>query len=193
MLLQWGVRVFPYNLGEPIVFIVSGIFCVESIFNTVSGKSHILQGWDESEPIILCIDNAFATMPKGYASSIMSVHFMNYHFVWCPKYRRKVIVSDIESRLHEIIRDTAKENGWEIIALETMPDHVHLFIKTVPTIAPNNVIARIKGRSSRILRNEFPSLRKRLPTLWTRSYFVSTHGHVSSEIIKKYVGEQEST
>ena len=162
-------------------------------FNTVSGKSHILQGWDESEPIILCIDNAFATMPKGYASSIMSVHFMNYHFVWCPKYRRKVIVSDIESRLHEIIRDTAKENGWEIIALETMPDHVHLFIKTVPTIAPNNVIARIKGRSSRILRNEFPSLRKRLPTLWTRTYFVSTHGHVSSEIIKKYVGEQEST
>ena len=163
------------------------------VFNTVSGKSHILQGWDESELIILCIDNAFATMPKGYTNSNTSVHFMNYHFVWCPKYRRKVIVSDIETRLQDIIRDTAKENGWEIIALETMPDHVHLFIKTVPTIAPNNVIARIKGRSSRILRNEFPSLRKRLPTLWTRSYFVSTHGHVSSEIIKKYVGEQEST
>ena len=162
-------------------------------FNTVSGKSHILQGWDESESIILYIDNAFATMPKGYASSIRSVHFMNYHFVWCPKYRRKVIVSDIESRLHEIIRDTAKENGWEIIALETMPDHVHLFIKTVPTIAPNNVIAMIKGRSSRILRNEFPSLKRRLPTLWTRSYFVSIHGHVSSEIIKKYVEDQKST
>ena len=103
-----------------------------------------------------------------------------------------MIVSDIESRLHKIIRDTAKENGWEIIALETMPDNVHLFIKTVPTIAPNNVIARIKGRSSRILRNEFPSLRKRLPTLWTRSYFVSTHGHVSSDTIKKYVEDQSS-
>ena len=123
------------------------------VFNTVSWKSHILQGWDESEPIILCIDNAFATMPKGYTSSITSVHFMNYHFVWCPKYRRKVIVADVESKLREIIRDTAKENNWEIIALETMPDHVHLFIKTNPTIAPNNVIARIKGRSSRILRN----------------------------------------
>ena len=82
MLLQWGVRVFPYNLGEPIV---SGIFCVESIFNTVSGKSHILQGCYESEAIILYIDNAFATMPKGYTNSITSVHFMNYHFVWCPK------------------------------------------------------------------------------------------------------------
>ena len=88
--------------------------------------------------------------------------------------------------------DTAKENNWEIIALEIMPDHVHLFIKTNPTIAPNNVIARIKGKSSRILRNEFPSLRSRLPTLWTRSYFVSTDGHVSSETIKKYVEEQKN-
>ena len=161
-------------------------------FNTVSGKSHILQGWDESESIILYIDNAFATMPKGYASSIRSVHFMNYHFVWCPKYRRKVIVSDVESRLQDIIEDAAKENGREFIALETMPDHVHLFIKTVPTIAPDNVIARIKGRSSRILRNEFSSLKRRLPTLWTRSYFVSIHGHASSEIIKKYVEDQSS-
>ena len=131
-------------------------------------------------------------MPKGYTSSSTSVHFMNYHFVWCPKYRRKVIVADVESRLHEIIKDTAKESGWEILALETMPDHVHLFIKTDPTIAPNNIIARIKGRSSRILREEFPSLKRRLPTLWTRSYFVSTHGHVSPETIKKYVEEQKS-
>ena len=131
-------------------------------------------------------------MPKGYTSSNTSVHFMNYHFVWCPKYRRKVIIADVEARLHEIIRDTVRENNWEIIALETMPDHVHLFIKADPTVAPNNIIARIKGRSSRILRNEFPTLRSRLPTLWTRSYFVSTHVHVSSEAIKRYVEEQKS-
>ena len=73
-----------------------------------------------------------------------------------------------------------------------MPDHVHLFIKADPTITPKNIIARIKGRSSRILRNEFPTLRSRLPTLWTRSYFVSTHGHVSSEAIKRYVEEEKS-
>ena len=131
-------------------------------------------------------------MPKGCTSSNTSVHFMNYHFVWCPKYRRKVIIADVEARLHEIIRDTVRENNWEIIALETMPDHVHLFIKADPTVAPNNIIARIKGRSSRMLRNEFPTLRSRLPTLWTRSYFVSTHGHVSSEAIKRYVEEQKS-
>ena len=124
-------------------------------------------------------------MPRGYTSSNTSVHFMNYHFVWYPKYRRKVIVDDVETRLQDIVRNTAGENNREIIALETMPDHVHLFIKADPTITPNNIIARIKGRSSMILSNEFP-------TLWTRSCFVSTHGHVSSEAIKRYVEEQKS-
>ncbi len=131
-------------------------------------------------------------MPKGYTSSNTSVHFMNHHFVWYPKYRRKVIVDYVETRLQDIIRNNARENNREIIAPETMPDHVHLFIKADPTVAPNNIIARIKGRSSRILRNEFPALRSRLPTLWTRSYFVSTHVHVSSEAIKRYVEEQKS-
>ena len=130
-------------------------------------------------------------MPKGYISSNTSVHFMNYHFVWCPKYRRKLITGNIEIRLKEIIMGVAQENNWEIIALETMPDHVHLFIKTDPTIAPNSVIAKVKGRTSRLLRSEFPELKSRLPSLWTRSYFVSTDGHVSSETIKKYVEGQK--
>ena len=158
----------------------------------MSGKSHTLQGWDESEPITIFTFNASNDMPKGYTSSNTSVHFMNHHFVWYPKYRRKVIVDYVETRLQDIIRNTARENNREIIAPETMPDHVHLFIKADPTVAPNNIIARIKGRSSRILRNEFPTLRSRLPTLWTRSYFVSTHLHVSSEAIKRYVEEQKS-
>ena len=148
----------------------------------MSGKSHTLQEWDESEPISIYTSNAANEMPRGYISSNTSVHFTNYHFVCCPKYRRKVIVDDVETRLQDIIRNTAGENNREIIALETMPDHVHLFIKADPTITPNNIIARIKGRSSRILRNEFP-------TLWTRSCFVSTHGCVSSEAIKRYVEE----
>lgn len=158
----------------------------------MSGKSHTLQGWDESEPITIFTFNASNDMSKGYTSSNTSVHFMNHHFVWYPKYRRKVIVDYVETRLQDIIRNTARENNREIIAPETMPDHVHLFIKADPTVAPNNIIARIKGRSSRILRNEFPTLRSRLPTLWTRSYFVSTHVHVSSEAIKRYVEEQKS-
>ena len=157
----------------------------------MSEKTHTIYGWDESEPIILYTDNISIIMPKGYSSSSTSVHFMNYHFVWCPKYRRKLITGNIEIRLKEIIMGVAQENNWEIIALETMPDHVHLFIKTDPTIAPNSVIAKVKGRTSRLLRFEFPELRSRLPSLWTRSYFVSTDGHVSSEAIKKYVGGQK--
>ncbi len=161
------------------------------VFITVSEKTHTIYGWDESEPIILYTDNISTIMPKGYSSSNTSVHFMNYHFVWCPKYRRKLITGNIEIRLNEIIMGVAQENNWEVIALETMPDHVHLFIKTDPTIAPNGVITKIKGRTSRLLRAEFPELKRKLPTLWTRSYFVSTHGHVSLDTIEKYVEGQK--
>lgn len=130
-------------------------------------------------------------MPSGYSASQTSVHFMNYHFVWCPKYKKKVIVGAVENRLRQLLGQKAKELGCKIIALELMPDHVHIFVQCTPVIAPNRVIAGLKGYTSRILREEFSHLRTRLPTLWTRSYFVSTHGHVSSNAIKKYVEEQK--
>jgi putative transposase len=130
-------------------------------------------------------------MTKGYESEQTSVHFMNYHFVWCPKYRRKVIIGQIETRLKELIEFKTSELGCKIIALEVMPDHVHLFIQGKPKQAPNLIIGQIKGFTSKILRDEFPVLKSKLPTLWTRSYFVSTHGHVSNEVIKKYIAEQK--
>jgi putative transposase len=116
---------------------------------------------------------------------------MNYHFVWCPKYRRKVLVGRIASRLKELVGAKAKELGCKVLALEVMPDHVHLFIQADPRLAPNSIIGQIKGFTSRVLRREFRELRSRLPTLWTRSYFVSTHGHVSDETIKRYIEEQK--
>lgn len=130
-------------------------------------------------------------MVKGYESSETSVHFMGYHFVWCPKYRRKVLNDKIQKRLRELIHDKANDLGCKIIALETMPDHVHLFIEGKPIMTPNYIIGQIKGYTSHCLREEFPELRKRLPTLWSRSYFVSTHGHVSDSLIKKYIAEQK--
>jgi putative transposase len=130
-------------------------------------------------------------MPKGYLSSQTSVHFMGYHFVWCPKYRRAVLVGRIEKRLKELIQEKSKQLGCEVIALEIQPDHVHLFIQTNPKISPNSVIGQIKGYSSRRLRKEFAELKSRLPTLWTRSYFVSTHGHISDRLIQKYIEEQK--
>ena len=131
-------------------------------------------------------------MPKGYSKSETSVHFMNYHFVWCPKYRKKLIVSDVEKRLKHLIEEKATELECSIIALETMPDHVHLFVRAPPVLAPNQIVGKIKGHSSRILRKEFAHLRTRLPTLWSRSYFVSTHDRVSAKIIKEYVEGQKT-
>ncbi|HEY5630632.1 MAG TPA: IS200/IS605 family transposase [Nitrososphaeraceae archaeon] len=132
-------------------------------------------------------------MPRGYIQSETSVHFMNYHFVWTPKYRRKVIVGNIENRLKSLLNEKCKQLNIEIISLETMPDHVHIFVRTQPIIAPNRIAAALKGYTSRVLRIEFPELKSKLPTLWSRSYFVSTHGHVSTETIEKYIEEQRTT
>lgn len=130
-------------------------------------------------------------MTRGYIKSETSVHFVHYHFVWCPKYRRKVLVGKIGQRLRTMIKEKARELGCEILALEIQPDHIHLFIQAMPTISPNMLVGSIKGCTSHELRNEFRELRSKLPTLWTRSYFVSTHGHVSDEVIKKYIEEQK--
>ena len=130
-------------------------------------------------------------MPKGYLTSQTCVHFMGYHFVWCPKYRRRVLVGLIAKRTEELIRQKAKEINCKIIALEIMPDHIHLFIQGTPQISPNSLIGQIKGYTSRVLRKEYKELRTKLPTLWTRSYFVSTHGHISDKMIEKYIEEQK--
>lgn len=130
-----------------------------------------------------------AIKPDEYRRNPSSVTLLNYHFVWCPKRRKPILVGDVASRLQEIIFDLCRENNWFLVALEVMPDHVHLFLNTDPTFAPSTVIKRIKGRASHHLRKEFPDLKK-LPTLWTPSYFVSTAGNVSSETIKRYIETQ---
>lgn len=124
-----------------------------------------------------------------YQHKNTSVSMVNYHIIFCPKYRRHILVDGIKRRLEEIIRDVAMENGWEVIAKEIMPDHVHLFVSADTRTRPEIVVKRFKGRSSRYLRNEFPELLK-MPTLWTRSYFLSTAGNVSASTIKKYIEQQ---
>lgn len=115
-----------------------------------------------------------------------------YHVVWCPKYRRSVIVGDIELRLKQIVRDVCGELGAEIIEMETMPDHIHLLVEVDPQFGIHRLVKRIKGRSSRLLRQEFKSLKSRLPTLWTNSYFVATVGGAPLAIIKQYIEQQKS-
>lgn len=131
----------------------------------------------------------------------------HYHVVWCPKYRRKVITSldpkldnppidgdpgPVDERLKQIIREVCKETGNDILELETMPDHVHLLVDCDPQYGINRLVRLIKGRTSRYLRSEFPSLKRRLPTLWTNSYFVATVGGAPLSIVKQYVQNQRN-
>jgi putative transposase len=124
-----------------------------------------------------------------YNHNNTSVTMINYHIVFCPKYRRSLLVGAIKKRLEEIIREVALENGWEVITKEVMPDHVHLFVSADARSRPEIVVKRFKGRSSRYLRKEFPELLK-MPTLWTRSYFLSTSGNISNATIVKYINRQ---
>lgn len=128
----------------------------------------------------------------GYVHKKGLVYKNQYHIIFCPKYRRKVLINGIDERLKEILYDIAEEIDVEIKALEVMPDHVHMFIEFDPRINLHNVVKRLKGRSSHILREEFPSLKKKLPSLWTRSYFSCTIGHISEETIKQYVESQKN-
>lgn len=115
-----------------------------------------------------------------------------YHVVWCPKYRRPVIDEAVDARLKQIIREVCAERDCTIIELETMPDHVHLLLECDPQYGIHRLVKQVKGRSSRLLREEFPSLKRRLPTLWTNSYFVATVGGAPLEIVKQYVENQRN-
>ena len=127
-----------------------------------------------------------------YKTNHNVVYSCRYHVVWCPKYRRKVLTGEIETRLRELIMETANGIRAEIIELEIMPDHVHLQMEVDPQYGINRAIRHIKGVSSHALRSEFPSLKSRLPTLWTNAYFVSTVGGAPLEAIRKYIGNQKN-
>lgn len=126
-----------------------------------------------------------------YAKNAGAVFNLKYHVVWCPKYRRPVLVPPVDARLKELFNQIAAEHGFLLHAVEVMPDHVHLFVEADPTRSPAEIVNRFKGPSSRFLRQEFPHLRSRLPTLWSRSYFASTVGHVSEETVRKYIENQK--
>lgn len=117
---------------------------------------------------------------------------LGYHLIWCPKYRRKILVNDVETRLKQLLTEKAKEINVTIEKIEIMPDHVHLFVKCDPTDSPSWVVGQLKGYSSRILRLEFKTLKSRLPSLWTRSFYCESIGHISEETIKKYIEDQKN-
>ena len=128
-----------------------------------------------------------------YKSNNNVVYSCEYHVIWCPKYRRKVLVGDVAERLETLVREAAAEQQSDIIGLEVMPDHVHLLIEVDPQYGMHRLVKQIKGNSSRVLRQEFPKIKSRLPTLWSNSYFVSTVGGAPLAAIKQYIESQQTT
>lgn len=127
-----------------------------------------------------------------YKSNHNVTYSCQYQVVWCTKYRRKVLTGNIEARLKEILQEAALEQRCEIIELEVMPDHVQLLCEVDPQYGIHRFVKLLKGRSSRYLRQEFPELRSRLPTLWTNSYFVATVGGAPLAIINQYIENQKN-
>ena len=125
-----------------------------------------------------------------WTHSNKAIYNVGYHLIWCPKYRKKVLEGDIMKRLKQILNSKAKEISIEIDTMEIMPDHVHLFVRANPTLAPHFIVQQLKGVSSNILRKEFPQLMK-IPTLWTRSYYCESIGHISEKTIKQYIEDQK--
>jgi len=119
------------------------------------------------------------------------VYNCQYHVIWCVKYRRKVLIDAVDIRLKEILRQVSTDVQAEIEEMETDNDHVHLLISCDPQFGIHQVVKRMKGRSSKVLRDEFPHLKSRIPSLWTNSYFVATVGGAPLAIIKQYIKDQQ--
>jgi len=131
-------------------------------------------------------------MDNEYRKTKTTVSLINYHFVFCPRYRRKIFnIPGVEDRFKELTLLECKRLGLDVLAMECHIDHVHLFLTCLPTMSPSEVMHRIKGATSFSLRKEFSRL-ERMPSLWTRSFFVSTAGNVSSETIRWYVETQKT-
>lgn len=128
---------------------------------------------------------------ERWTHSKTCIYNVAYHLIWCPKYRRPVLVGEVEKDLRLLLKAKAKELDAKIENLEILPDHVHVFIKAKPTASPHWVVQQLKGYTSRILREKYPHLKSRLPSLWTRSYYCESVGHISEDTIKKYIEEQK--
>ena len=132
-------------------------------------------------------------MKNVYNTTKTTVSLIRYHFVFCPRYRRKIFLIDgVEDAFKKYTLDVCTQNRIEILAMECHKDHVHMFVSAYPDTSPADLMNVIKGATSRVLRQDFPVL-SAMPSLWTRSYFVSTTGNVSAETIQRYVESQKKT
>ena len=134
-------------------------------------------------------------MPEEYNKSSHAAYDIKYHIIWITKYRYKVLGGSISRRLQELIRQGCEARNITIISGNISKDHVHMLISSPPSLAPSKIVQYLKGRSSRLLQEEYPELKKRYwgQHLWARGYFCATVGNVTEETIKKYIENQGIT
>ena len=128
---------------------------------------------------------------KPYHCNHSIVYSCQYHVIFCPKYRRRVLNPPLDARLKELILEKQESYGYTVMGMEVMPDHVHLLLDVNPQIGIAKIVGQIKGYTAHMLRTEFPWLKKRLPSLWTRSKFVSSVGSVTLEVVQRYIETQK--
>ena len=121
------------------------------------------------------------------------VYQIAYHVVWCPKYRKSILIGSIADETKRLVEGICLERNWPVLALEVQPDHIHLFISIPPATSVADAIKILKGSTARMLFVKFPELKKQLcgGHLWSPSYYVGTTGNVSSETIQKYIERTE--
>ena len=144
-----------------------------------------------SEHTINTLWSLHMTEKKKASSAVYSI---NYHIVWCTKYRRKVLGSQVSKTAETILTTICDTKSWEILELVVMEDHIHLFLSTSPFESPTAIVKILKGVSAKQLFAQHPELRNALwkGTLWSPSYYVGTAGEVSAEIIQRYIQNQQT-
>ena len=133
----------------------------------------------------------FEQSPKKYHSNHSIVYIFQSHIIFCLKYRRKVFHPPLDTRLKELILKKQETYGYRVLGIEVMPDHVHLLLDVNPQIGIVKIIGQIKGYTAHTLRQEFPWLKKRLPSVWPRSKFISSVGAVTLEVVQRYIASQK--
>ncbi len=130
-------------------------------------------------------------MKERWNTSKKAIYNIGYHIIWCPKCRKKILLDIVEKRLKELLLKKSREIGVNIETMEVMPDHIHIFAKCRPTHSPSYVVQQLKGYTSKKLRDEFSWLYNNFPTLWTRSYYCVSIGHISEKTVKRYIMDQK--
>lgn len=133
-----------------------------------------------------------STEDQKYTRNAGVVFSLKYHIVWCPKYRLKVLVPPVDERLKVLLGEVSAEHGFVIHKLKVMPDHIYMLVESPPHMSVSDLANKMKGATSRFLRQEFPHLKSRMPTLWSRSYYAGTVGAVSDTAVRRYIGNQKT-